>query len=163
MSRNKARAVDAIASIVSDVTEAEAIYNLLADKGLLQGKSAVLAAIEKADGDALMVGRGLFMGFIEHMAVVERTAYHDGMRDGVTLNLAARRVAERETLLNMSIEDLEFSVRTGNCLRAAEVSTIAELLLLQRHTVLGWKNAGARTWREIADMQSYIRGDKRDG
>ena len=114
--------------------------------------------VEASNSEAEGVGRGVFQGFMAYIHNEAIKQYHAGFRDGMKLNLAARQISERAKVLDMSVEELEFSVRTGNCIRGNGVTTIAELLSLERHTVLSWKNAGSRTWREIADMQSYLKG-----
>lgn len=53
--------------------------------------------------------------------------------------------------------DLELSVRAGNCLRANGVNTLHDFLALTDKEVLSWRNAGRRTWIEIADMQARLR------
>lgn len=57
------------------------------------------------------------------------------------------------------VDHLEFSVRAGNCLRANGIATVEDFLALTDKEVLGWRNAGRRTWIEIADMQAALRSD----
>jgi phage-related tail protein len=59
-------------------------------------------------------------------------------------------------LYDLSIDDLELSVRTVNVLRRAEIRTIGEFLALDKATVTGLPNAGARTWNEIRETQDYL-------
>jgi hypothetical protein len=53
-------------------------------------------------------------------------------------------------------EQMELSVRTSNCMRRAGIETMDQFLRLDRDDVMGWKNAGIRTWNEIADLQSQL-------
>ena len=55
------------------------------------------------------------------------------------------------------IDDLELSVRASNVLRKMGVETQEHLMALTRRAVLAQKNAGVRTWREVADIQQELR------
>ena len=58
---------------------------------------------------------------------------------------------------NPFIESLELSVRASNVLRAwGRVNTLDEFMALDRETVMALPNAGARTWKEIEQMQKYL-------
>lgn len=61
-----------------------------------------------------------------------------------------------ETLMALPIDQLEPSVRTSNCLKRAGIHQISQLMELDQVTVLGWRNAGQKTWREIQEFQKYI-------
>lgn len=56
----------------------------------------------------------------------------------------------------MTIDDLELSVRTGNVLRAAGYIELDRFLGLTKAEVLALPNAGARTWKEIEELQRYL-------
>jgi len=58
---------------------------------------------------------------------------------------------------DFSIADLELSVRTSNVLRVAEIESLEAFMALTKPTVMGWQHAGARTWKEISEMQEYLR------
>ena len=60
------------------------------------------------------------------------------------------------------VDDYEFSVRAGNVLRRLGVETVDSLLTLDRADVLAQKNAGVRTWKEIAEAQARLRGPSPD-
>lgn len=56
------------------------------------------------------------------------------------------------------IDDLEFSVRAGNVLRKMNPEmTLDDFMALTKKEVIAQKNAGARTWREVAEMQAHFR------
>lgn len=113
------------------------------------------------DSDSEAIGRGLFLGFMEHMKEVRRKAYHEGLRDGLTLKVAGDNAAHRDHLLSLSVDDLELSVRTSNVLRMEGIATVAQFMALERSQVMSFKNAGRRTWMEISDVQRYLSKDGR--
>jgi len=61
------------------------------------------------------------------------------------------------SLGDISISDLELSVRAVNALRNIGVTPVEQFMKLDRGTVLRTRSAGAKTWREIRDMQPSLR------
>lgn len=61
------------------------------------------------------------------------------------------------------LDELEMSVRTSNVLRnlppCHAVNTIEDFMALTREVVLDQRRAGVKTWREIENLQTYLRGD----
>jgi len=55
------------------------------------------------------------------------------------------------------VRDLEFSVRTSNLLSAEGITTRAAFMALDKPTVMGWRNAIGRTWKDIAALQETSR------
>lgn len=55
----------------------------------------------------------------------------------------------REGLLSRLLDSFDLSRRAANCLHAAKVSTIGDLVQLRRSDVLRWPNAGLKTANEI--------------
>ncbi|MGD8394183.1 MAG: DNA-directed RNA polymerase subunit alpha [Candidatus Eiseniibacteriota bacterium] len=55
-------------------------------------------------------------------------------------------------LLQKSVEELELSVRSSNCLRAAEIATLAELVQKSEAEMLKYRNFGRKSLKEIADV-----------
>ena len=55
-------------------------------------------------------------------------------------------------LLGKSVEELELSVRSVNCLRAAEIKTIGELVTKPESTMLKYRNFGRKSLKEINDI-----------
>lgn len=52
-------------------------------------------------------------------------------------------------LLNMKIDELELSVRSSNCLRAAKINTVADLVKFQESEMLRFKNFGRKSLNEL--------------
>ncbi|MDP8218523.1 MAG: DNA-directed RNA polymerase subunit alpha [Candidatus Theseobacter exili] len=57
--------------------------------------------------------------------------------------------AELERLLNMSIEEIELSVRASNCIRSANIKTIGELVQKSEPEMLKYRNFGKKSLNEI--------------
>lgn len=57
-----------------------------------------------------------------------------------------------KTLLERSVEELELSVRSSNCLKAAEIKTIGDLVTKTEGEMLKYRNFGRKSLKEIADI-----------
>lgn len=57
----------------------------------------------------------------------------------------------------LPISELEVSVRTHNVLKKAGYINIGAVLDLDEKTARALPNAGARTWREIAELQESLK------
>jgi DNA-directed RNA polymerase subunit alpha len=55
-------------------------------------------------------------------------------------------------LLEKSIDELELSVRSSNCLRAAEIRTIGDLVQKSESEMLKFRNFGRKSLKEIQDL-----------
>ena len=55
-------------------------------------------------------------------------------------------------LLEKSVEELELSVRSSNCLRAAEIKTIGDLVQKGEPEMLKFRNFGRKSLKEIQDI-----------
>jgi DNA-directed RNA polymerase subunit alpha len=54
--------------------------------------------------------------------------------------------------LDKSVEELELSVRSSNCLRAAEIKTIGDLVQKSEGEMLKYRNFGRKSLKEIQDI-----------
>jgi DNA-directed RNA polymerase subunit alpha len=61
-------------------------------------------------------------------------------------------IARIRGLLEKSVEELELSVRSSNCLRAAEIKTLGQLVQKSEAEMLKYRNFGRKSLREIADV-----------
>ena len=62
--------------------------------------------------------------------------------------------AEREDLarkLNMSVNEIELSVRAANCLNNANITTVGELAMKTEADMLKYRNFGKKSLNEIKD------------
>ena len=55
-------------------------------------------------------------------------------------------------LLNRSVDELELSVRSSNCLKAANLRTLGELIRKTEGDMLKYRNFGRKSLKEIADI-----------
>jgi len=71
--------------------------------------------------------------------------------------IAEEEEVDKETerirhLLQKSVDELELSVRSGNCLRAAEIKTLWELVQKTEQDMLKYRNFGRKSLKEIQDI-----------
>jgi DNA-directed RNA polymerase subunit alpha len=55
-------------------------------------------------------------------------------------------------LLNRSVEELELSVRSGNCLRRANIKTLGDLVARNESEMLKYRNFGKQSLKEITEI-----------
>ena len=55
-------------------------------------------------------------------------------------------------MLDKSVEEMELSVRSANCLRAAEIRTIGDLVQKPESAMLKYRNFGRKSLKEISDI-----------
>lgn len=55
-------------------------------------------------------------------------------------------------LLERSVDELELSVRASNCLRAAQIRSIGELVIKTEQEMLQYRNFGKKSLKEIQDL-----------
>ena len=84
----------------------------------------------------------IFINFEEEME-----AGHDGGFDGPSL---------RNENLNRSVEELELSVRSYNCLKNANIATIGELIQKTEAEMLKTKNFGRKSLNEIKEILAQM-------
>ena len=88
----------------------------------------------------------------DHMAIFinfedKPTAYEEAMPLGMEL---------RNENLNRSVEELELSVRSYNCLKNANIATIGELIQKSEQEMLRTKNFGRKSLNEIKEILSHM-------
>ena len=84
----------------------------------------------------------IFINFEEEME-----AGHDGVHDGPQI---------RNENLNRSVEELELSVRSYNCLKNANIATIGELIQKTEAEMLKTKNFGRKSLNEIKEILAQM-------
>jgi DNA-directed RNA polymerase subunit alpha len=55
-------------------------------------------------------------------------------------------------LLKTQLEDLDLSVRAFNCLKASKIDTLGELVEIERHELLKFRNFGKKSLVEIEEL-----------
>lgn len=66
----------------------------------------------------------------------------------------ARRIAKRNAVLDIPVTDFELSVRARNCLKKMNIHTLGDLVNTSEPELLGYKNFGETSLKEIKDMLS---------
>ncbi|MFH1279481.1 MAG: DNA-directed RNA polymerase subunit alpha [Candidatus Eisenbacteria bacterium] len=62
------------------------------------------------------------------------------------------KVEELRDMLNRSVDELELSVRSSNCLQSAEIRTIGDLVQKSESEMLKYRNFGRKSLKEISDI-----------
>ena len=85
---------------------------------------------------------GLFVELVEHMA-------------GMDI-LVSREEDDQMKILEMTIEDMDLSVRSYNCLKRAGIGTVEDLIKKSESDLAKVKNLGKRSLEEVAaKLESY--------
>ena len=66
----------------------------------------------------------------------------------------ARQVAKRNAVLDIPVTDFELSVRARNCLKKMDIESLGDLVRTSEAELLGYKNFGETSLREIKEMLS---------
>jgi len=69
-------------------------------------------------------------------------------------NIVDEHILHMRKLLKTSLEDLELSVRAYNCLKAAKVNTLADLVRYDTEELLKFRNFGKKSLVEIEELLS---------
>ena len=56
------------------------------------------------------------------------------------------------TLLKTRVDELELSVRSSNCLRAANIQTLVDLVVKSEQDMLKYRNFGRKSLNEIGTL-----------
>lgn len=70
---------------------------------------------------------------------------------------------EREKILNKTLEELDFSVRSYNCLKKSDVNTLRDLVELSPREIIKIKNLGKKSLDEIKEKitkYGFVSGEK---
>lgn len=86
--------------------------------------------------------------FISFEEVVEEKTPQEIAEDEVK---EAERNRLRKILLT-PVDELELSVRAHNCLKAANIKNLAELVMLQEHELLKFRNFGRKSLTELSEV-----------
>ncbi|MBK6949458.1 MAG: DNA-directed RNA polymerase subunit alpha [Haliscomenobacter sp.] len=67
-------------------------------------------------------------------------------------DIVDEHILHMRKLLKTSLEDLDLSVRAYNCLKAAKINTLAELVQYDTHELLKFRNFGKKSLVEIEEL-----------
>ena len=63
--------------------------------------------------------------------------------------MSQKQLSEKDKMLETPIEDLEFSVRSYNCLKRAGIHTVADILNRTEHDMMKVRNLGKKSLEEV--------------
>src|SRR5204863_206632 len=96
---------------------------------------------------------------ILNLKQVRLKLHGDGPKKGIVEMKAKGEVRAKDIqvdtdveVLNKSVEELERSVRSSNCLRAAEIKSIGDLVRKSEAEMLKFRNFGRKSLKEIQDI-----------
>ena len=79
---------------------------------------------------------------------------------GFTFEDAEKKVDEERDrlrrILNMSVNEIELSVRAANCLNNANITTVGELAMKTEADMLKYRNFGKKSLNEIKDKLTEL-------
>ena len=89
---------------------------------------------------------------IQHLMLItdENIAFEDA--GGREDNIVDEHILHMRKLLKTSLEDLDLSVRAYNCLKAAKINTLAEMVKYDTHELLKFRNFGKKSLVEIEEL-----------
>ena len=67
-------------------------------------------------------------------------------------NIVDEHILHMRKLLKTSLEDLDLSVRAYNCLKAAKINSLGELVAYEMHELLKFRNFGKKSLVEIEEL-----------
>ncbi len=89
---------------------------------------------------------------IQHLMLItdENITFSDeGSKDD---QIVDEHILHMRKLLKTSLEDLDLSVRAYNCLKAAKINTLGELVKYETHELLKFRNFGKKSLVEIEEL-----------
>ncbi len=89
---------------------------------------------------------------IEHLIFItdEHISFDDGESNGEFE--VDEHMLHMRKLLKTNLDDLELSVRAYNCLKAAKINTLSDLVQFETHELLKFRNFGKKSLVEIEDL-----------
>ena len=81
-------------------------------------------------------------------------------QDEINFDTDTSEVSEEQNrlrkLLNMSVNEIELSVRAANCLNNANITTVGELAMKSEQEMLKYRNFGKKSLNEIKDKLEQL-------
>jgi len=89
---------------------------------------------------------------IQHLILItdENITFDDATRSEDTV--VDEHILHMRKLLKTSLEDLDLSVRAYNCLKAAKINSLGELVQYEMHELLKFRNFGKKSLVEIEEL-----------
>ena len=102
--------------------------------------------------DALKQSAAIFK---HHLEVFDEVSQEDIEFESETKEISEEQNRLRK-LLNMSVNEIELSVRAANCLNNANITTVGELAMKSEQEMLKYRNFGKKSLNEIKDKLEQL-------
>jgi DNA-directed RNA polymerase subunit alpha len=102
--------------------------------------------------DALKQGASILK---HHLDVFDRVSDHSYEFENQQSEVSEEQNKLRK-LLNMSVNEIELSVRAANCLNNANITTVGELAMKTEQEMLKYRNFGKKSLNEIKDKLEHL-------
>lgn len=89
---------------------------------------------------------------IRHLALITNEPIQIDNNSRQEDNVVDEHILHMRKLLKTSLEDLDLSVRAYNCLKAAKINTLGELVQYDTHELLKFRNFGKKSLVEIEEL-----------
>ena len=100
---------------------------------------------------------------IKYLKVFTKFSPEDVELEGELISKEEKEKSEKEKILNKTIEELDFSVRSYNCLKKSNVNTLRDLVNFSPMEVIKIKNLGKKSLDEIKEKitkYGFVLGEK---
>jgi len=100
---------------------------------------------------------------IKYLKIFTKFSPEDSELEGELISREEKEKSEKEKTLNKTIEELDFSVRSYNCLKKSNVNTLRDLVNYSPMEVIKIKNLGKKSLDEIKekiDKYGFVLGEK---
>jgi len=101
---------------------------------------------------------------IKYLKVLTKFSPEDIESMGELISEEEREKSEKEKILNKTIEELDFSVRSYNCLKKSGINTLRDVIKYSPEEVIKIKNLGKKSLDEIKEKMNkygYTLGEKK--
>ncbi|MCG2820294.1 MAG: DNA-directed RNA polymerase subunit alpha [Candidatus Atribacteria bacterium] len=100
---------------------------------------------------------------IKYLKIFTKFSPEDVELEGELISREEKENSEKEKILNKSIEELDFSVRSYNCLKKSNINTLRDLVNYSPMEVIKIKNLGKKSLDEIKEKiikYGFVLGEK---
>jgi DNA-directed RNA polymerase subunit alpha len=100
---------------------------------------------------------------IKYLKVFTKFSPEDIELEGELISREEKEKSEKEKILNKTIEELDFSVRSYNCLKKSNVNILRDLVNYSPMEVIKIKNLGKKSLDEIKEKMTkygFVLGEK---
>jgi len=123
--------------------------------------------------EAVKKASQLMMEHVRYFISTEEVDKYDEPIIDLEMEEHLAEISKTKELLDMSVDDLELSVRVHNCLKAANIKRVADLVRFQESELLKFRNFGRKSMTELiqkirdmglefgTNIEQYYRYDRR--